>query len=106
MLVLCPTDILHQLPLHALKVDGDVLLHRNPVTYIHSHSLLRTSFYAAQSAGNTLTPYNPLFLAEIRSVDNNYYIEGRKNIINLAKRFNSTPLIDDSASKSNFIKKT
>ena len=39
--VLCPTQALHRIPLHALKVSGQILIKRNPVTYTQSLSILR-----------------------------------------------------------------
>jgi hypothetical protein len=41
LLVFCPTGVLHSLPLHALQVTGQILLHRNPIIYSHSISILR-----------------------------------------------------------------
>ena len=41
LLILSPTASLYNIPLHALKVDGDILLQRNPVVYIPSFSVLR-----------------------------------------------------------------
>ena len=49
ILVLCPTAALHRFPMHCLKIketggrkdeDCQILLQRNPVTYIHSMTLL------------------------------------------------------------------
>lgn len=40
-LIFCPTGPLHDLPLHALLVDGKMLIERNPITYCHSLSMLR-----------------------------------------------------------------
>ena len=40
-LVLCPTQELHRLPLHAITFGGRALIERNPVVYIQSLTLLR-----------------------------------------------------------------
>jgi CHAT domain-containing protein len=40
-LYLVPHDVLHYLPLHALKVDGMYLIERNPVLYTPSASVLK-----------------------------------------------------------------
>ena len=40
-LVLCPTQELHRLPLHAIAVGGHALIERNPVGYFQSLTLLR-----------------------------------------------------------------
>lgn len=41
LLILSPTGPLHALPLHALEIDGEPLLVRNPVAYCPSLSVLR-----------------------------------------------------------------
>ncbi|HET7436904.1 MAG TPA: CHAT domain-containing protein [Thermoanaerobaculia bacterium] len=41
LLILSPTGPLHALPLHALAVDGDPLIARNPVVYTSSLTVLR-----------------------------------------------------------------
>jgi hypothetical protein len=41
LLILSPTSPLHVLPLHALEVDGDPLLVRNPIVYCASLGVLR-----------------------------------------------------------------
>ncbi|KAF8076192.1 CHAT domain-containing protein [Lyophyllum atratum] len=40
LLVLCPTKVLSKIPLHALEVDGDVLLARNPIVYTYALPVL------------------------------------------------------------------
>ena len=44
-LYLVPHDALHYLPLHALKVEGEYLIQRNPVLYTPSASVLK--YYSA-----------------------------------------------------------
>lgn len=44
LLVMCPTKLLFNIPLHALNPDGQVLLERNPVIYTHSLSVLLRCF--------------------------------------------------------------
>ena len=41
LLVLCPAGALHALPLHALELDGEPLIARNPVAYCPSLGILR-----------------------------------------------------------------
>ncbi|KAH0565549.1 hypothetical protein GP486_001062 [Trichoglossum hirsutum] len=48
LLVFCPTKFLHGIPLHALKVDGEVLIRRNPIIYTYSLSQLRHCFFNYQ----------------------------------------------------------
>lgn len=40
LLVLCPTAPFHNIPLHALRVGGKLLLERNPIVYIPTFSVL------------------------------------------------------------------
>jgi len=41
VLVFCPTGMIHRIPLHALKVNGQVLIGRNPIAYCQSFTLLQ-----------------------------------------------------------------
>jgi CHAT domain-containing protein len=53
LLVFSPTGVLHSLPIHALTLSGQILLHRNPIIYSHSISVLRQcSSRAAQGKGH------------------------------------------------------
>ncbi|KAK0725868.1 CHAT domain-containing protein [Lasiosphaeris hirsuta] len=57
LLVLCPTLVLHAIPLHALTYDGShILIARNPVVYSTSLSLLRQCCRRADARkrGNSL----------------------------------------------------
>jgi CHAT domain-containing protein len=51
-LILCPTGPLHDLPIHALLVDGQLLIERNPITYCHSLSMLRQCIQQFQMANS------------------------------------------------------
>jgi hypothetical protein len=101
-LVLCPTDFLNGMPLHALDIDGEALLWRNPCVYVHSHSLLRPCSSAAQYASDTATPINPKFISGIDKAASKF-TAGRNSIVDLAEQLQGTKLIDDSATKSNFL---
>ena len=48
VLVFSPTKALHRLPFHALRLDGKVLIERNPIVYCQSLSLLRLCNMATQ----------------------------------------------------------
>jgi hypothetical protein len=113
VLVLCPTDILHSLPLHALHIRTrlpgendeitEVLIHRNPVVYIHSHSLLRPCYSSVDNARSSDTGINPIFLAGISEQDATAlrdgvqcdYRPGRKGIQDLAHLFGAKPMLDE-----------
>jgi CHAT domain-containing protein len=105
VLVLCPTDFLTGMPLHALNVDGEALIHRNPCVYIHSHSLLRACSSATQYASDTATPINPKFVSGIAGIgqDSAKFAAGRDSIAELAEQLEGTSLKDSSATKANFL---
>ena len=48
-LVFCPTKDLHRLPLHALKIGGQVAIERNPVVYCQSLSVLHLCQMSVQN---------------------------------------------------------
>ena len=54
-LIFSPCGDLHRIPLHALKIDGDVLLRRNPIVYCSSLSALIVAFEARQAMEKRLT---------------------------------------------------
>ncbi|OBT46348.1 hypothetical protein VE00_02777 [Pseudogymnoascus sp. WSF 3629] len=124
ILVLCPSTTLHRLPLHALSITTsdptdssqfglEGLIHRNPVVYIHSHSLLRSSFSATEHARYSPISMNPQFLSGILASEALYYDKkthrqfdftaGRESIERLAEWFNTKPMMDKTASKEDFI---
>ena len=49
-LVFCPTKDLHQVPLHALKINGQITIERNPIVYCQSLSVLRLCQMSVQNA--------------------------------------------------------
>lgn len=124
VLVFCPSDILHGVPLHALSLqihpsdDEDCfkepLIHRNPVVYTHSHTLLRSCFASTEFARGSPVSMKPCFVSGIsqaktggnndESMPQPDYSKGRSSIQELARRFDTTPMIDDSASKEQFLK--
>lgn len=126
ILVLCPSTNLHRLPLHALSVKMphpkesnqfilEGLIHRNPIVYIHSHSLLRSCFSATEHARYSPVAMNAQFLsgipeAKVKYYDKNSnrqfdYSAGRTSITNLARWFGTEPMLDRTASKTNLMSK-
>jgi CHAT domain-containing protein len=87
------------------------LIHRNPVIYIHSLSLLRSSLSAAEHARYSPPKANPQFLAGISQADatavvngrRSNYTAGRNSIKKLAELCKTPPRIDESGSKLDFI---
>jgi CHAT domain-containing protein len=121
VLVFCPSTTLHRLPLHALNIHDSIvdedegktqpLIHRNSVVYIHSLSLLRSSFSIADHAQYLSHKVNPRFLSGISKEvatatangRKNNYKAGRKSIAELAQSCGTPPMIDESASKVQFL---
>jgi len=62
VLVFSPCGNLQRIPLHALKIDAEALIHRNPIIYTSSLSALITAFetrQCTQTAPTTTTPPTP-----------------------------------------------
>ncbi|PQE27902.1 tetratricopeptide repeat protein [Rutstroemia sp. NJR-2017a BBW] len=116
-LVFCPSLHLHRVPLHALILESAnaPLINRNPVVYIHSQSLLRLCHAAADEARHSAKSMNPLFFSGISKTQatEEYvvngerfkvnYTAGRERIQALAKDFNTSPMMDEHASKANLL---
>ncbi|KAF5564939.1 hypothetical protein FNAPI_1907 [Fusarium napiforme] len=104
LIVLCPSTALHRLPLHALAIGKhQTLIHRNPVVYTHSQSLLRSCFAAAELAQENPKLINAKFISGIPESESNGYGAGRESIQTLADRFGTKPMIDQIASKKEFL---
>ncbi|KAK8121604.1 hypothetical protein PG984_010274 [Apiospora sp. TS-2023a] len=126
VLVLCPSSILHRVPLHALdltrtttlqdcgegafsartktKTKTEALIHRNPIIYTHSHSLLRSCAAAAEYARHDPGALNPTILSGIPEAEAERYGAGRKSIRDLAGGFGVEPMMDAGAGKPEFLK--
>ncbi|RBR23103.1 uncharacterized protein FIESC28_04098 [Fusarium coffeatum] len=106
LVVLCPSSHLHRLPLHALAIGKySALIHRNPVVYTHSQSLLRSCFAATGLARPSPAPINAQFISGIAKSESERYQAGRDSIMKLAHRFSSSPRIDKRASKKGFLRR-
>jgi CHAT domain-containing protein len=122
VLVLCPSTTLHRLPLHALSITTPVpeendetelpLIVRNPVIYINSHSLLRSSMSSTEQARDSQAAVNAHFMAGISEADATGLDErgkprdhqaGRSSIETLARQFGTLPTRDQDASKKKFM---
>ncbi|KAF5587026.1 hypothetical protein FPCIR_7702 [Fusarium pseudocircinatum] len=105
LVVMCPSSSLHRLPLHALAIGGhQALIHRNPVVYTHSQSLLRSCFAATEVARSSPGPINIKFISGIAESESTYLQAGRASIQTLARQFHSESMIDRTASKEEFLK--
>ena len=102
-LVLCPTAALHRFPLHCLKIketgerqdeDCQILLQRNPVTYIHSMTLLQfcinSRIQTQQSAHGKVVAATPLDKC-------------LESVAPIAELFSHTPLLDEEVARSNLV---
>ncbi|KAK8075803.1 NAD(P)-binding domain protein [Apiospora hydei] len=116
VLVLCPSSTLHRVPLHALSLTyakdssgsstatrTEALIHRNPVIYTHSHSLLRSCAAAAEYARHAPRDLHALFLSGIPAAEAAGYAAGRQSIRDLAGGFDVSPMIDSGAGKAKFL---
>ncbi|KIL84889.1 hypothetical protein FAVG1_11759 [Fusarium avenaceum] len=104
LVVLCPSSLLHRLPLHALPVgEYATLINRNPVVYIHSQSLLRSCFVTTELARPSPEPINARFISGIAESESKDLEAGRRSILALARRFGTDPMIDQTASKQSFL---
>ncbi|KAH0543067.1 hypothetical protein FGG08_002580 [Glutinoglossum americanum] len=61
-IVLCPSGALHWLPLHALEVDHQLLIRRNPIVYCHNLSSLRGNFLSRKAHDEELAQPGKLAL--------------------------------------------
>jgi hypothetical protein len=104
LVVLCPSSYLHRLPLHALAIGGyEALIHRNPVVYTHSQSLLRSCFAATELSRPLPARINARFISGIAESESTGLEAGRSSIQTLARRFRTDPMIDRTASKKLFL---
>ena len=107
-LIFCPTTKLYRIPLHAIEIeDGDdvkPLIHRNPIVYSHSHSLLRMCVWNSQLAAEVSSELDPLIMNGISPTQGNRdYATGRESVKKLASMLNAMVRLDDNATKAKFI---
>lgn len=108
MLVFCPTQNLHRVPLHAIDVEIDdnfqPLIYRNPIVYSHSHSLLRACLWNSQLSAESPSPLSPLAVNGVRpKLGDQVYTDAHKSIESLARLLDAHALQDASATKSMFV---
>lgn len=100
VLVLCPFGSLHRVPLHALEVDGQPLIRRNPVVYTSSMTVLNVAFMQRKtyekSAVDSNLPWKAALFGDPPSSD------GKKALQTLADQFASPACIEDEFTPSNF----
>ncbi len=91
---LAPHDVLHYLPLHALKVEGEYLIDRNPVTYTPSATVIQH----CQKRRKTEKRDGALILAYAPESDPLPHTRQQAQVI--AARFGTQPLLDAAATKA------
>jgi len=95
-LVLVPTGPLHAIPLHALEIDGNALLERNPIVYCPSLSILRHCL-------NRRKPENNQTTAAIFGDPNRNLAQANLLVQHLGKLFNTQPLFAENVTRQNVI---
>ncbi|MCJ1467185.1 hypothetical protein MMC07_005808 [Pseudocyphellaria aurata] len=108
MLVFCPTQNLHRVPLHAIDIeisdDLQPLIYRNPIVYSHSHSLLRACLWNSQLSAESPSPLNPLAVNGIPpNLKDQVYTDAHESIENLARLLGAQALHDAHATKPMFV---
>ena len=88
---LVPHDVLHYLPLHAIKVEGQYLIERNPVCYTPSASVMK--YCHAKRKGRR---DKALVLGDSRDD----LLHAHEEALTVAELFSTTPYLDGQATKS------
>ena len=108
VLVFCPSSSLHRIPLHSIDVEEDdevqPMIYRNPIVYIHSHSVLRRCLWNAHEAAEAQSPLKPLIMNGIPDTPKEAgRSAGRASVQDLATSMNVRPYIKSSGTKANFL---
>jgi CHAT domain-containing protein len=110
IMIFCPTALLHRIPLHAIEVITDEslgwepLIYRNPVLFIHSHSLLRVCHWNSQSSAEVMEPLSPLLMNGIPDKEGNEaFGHGRDSVKMLAAQLGAKAWLNEQATKSTFV---
>ncbi|KAF8247121.1 hypothetical protein K440DRAFT_661607 [Wilcoxina mikolae CBS 423.85] len=117
LLVFCLTNILHRIPLHAIEVEepsaasgSQTLIHRNPVIYCPSLSVMRHCFCSSKALStSSLQNFDMAIFHGIPPDDNvqdDIFAAGRMAIRDLATRFTTRPVLDQNLTRETFTEKT
>ncbi len=98
---LIPHGLLHYLPLHALKLDGQYLIERNPVVYSPSASVLKYCQAKRKKNPENLSVFNS---AAVFGDSRSNLPLARSEAEQVARLFNVKPLIGEDVTKDNFMK--
>lgn len=105
-LVFCASSNLNRIPLHAIDIETLELplIHRNPIVYMHSHSVLRMCLWNAREAAEAKSPLKPLIMNGIPDIPGNAaWSAGRKSVQALAGLLKVDPYLNSSGTKANFL---
>ena len=106
-LILCPVGKMSQIPLHALEINGEVLIRRNPIVYCSSLAALNVCFesrklselqmYESQTGHDVAeAPWKASFFGKPPTSDGQIALECA------ARRFDEHPYTKDAFTSSNF----
>ncbi len=106
-LVFCSIGKMHQIPLHALELNGEVLIRRNPIVYCSSFATLKASFESRklselQPEGNNperQVPQKPWIASLFGQPPSE---NGKEALKSLGQKFNVDPHTDDAFTPLNF----
>jgi CHAT domain-containing protein len=106
-LVFCPSGNLHRIPLHALELDGDVLIRRNPIVYCSSLTALKAALQSRKRYESRRAPIS----RDSRDVGKHWKAslfgkpqseQGIEALQSLSDKLKVQPFMGDSFTASNF----
>ena len=99
-LVFSATGDLHRVPLHAINLDGEALIRRNPVVYISSLTVLNVVFKARKTHGRTKSSSGHPFKAALFGSPPTP--AGTKALLSLSKKLSTKPHTRDDFATYHF----
>lgn len=100
VLVFCATGNLGRIPLHALRIDREVLIRRNPVVYCNSMTVLNVAFQARQSYEQKRFATDHAFKASLFGEPPTK--AGQEALASLADQFSTSAHVGDRFNSSHF----
>ena len=100
VLVFCATGNLGRIPLHALRIDKEVLIRRNPIVYCNSMTVLNVAFQARKRCEQRRFATDHLFKASLFGEPPTK--TGQEALESLAKQFSTTAHVGDKFNSTQF----
>jgi CHAT domain-containing protein len=100
VLVLCPFAGMNSLPLHALQVDGQLLIRRNPIVYTSSMTVLNVAFLKRKAYEEKAVSSQRRLKAAVFGAPPNQ--AGQEALQAVARKFSSPACTDGEFTASNF----